>query len=463
MKLSTSSCLAVVSIVLSSADGAAARPRYGGTLRVVTAASMRTLNPAAAPLDDADAAARRLLFPLIFETLVAPDPAGGLRGVLAVAWESRAGDSEWRFQLRRGVRLHDSTPLDSTRIAAALRAIEPRWQVGADAGSITIVADRAMPDLPWQLAEVRYAIAFARPGGGEPIGSGPFAIERWEPKRLRLRAHENHWRGRAFVDAVHVEMGRPLAGQIADLEVGRTDFAALDVQDVRRVSTRGLRVVASAPRELVALVFPAEKAPHAALAQALSHAVDRQAMWSALLQRQGAPAVGVLPGWMSGYAGLLSAPLDRVRARSLVDGLPRLQRILTLRVVNTDPLLRSIAERIAVDAHDVGLTVEINTTTAAGPRTNEVRLMRTGIDATTPERALSSLLRKLGIAFRADGPSLEALYRAEQRLLSEGSVVPLVHVPELYAAGPRVDNWNEPMVLPWGTWSLADIWLKATP
>jgi hypothetical protein len=46
--------------------------------------------------------------------------------------------------------------------------------------------------------------------------------------------------------------------------------------------------------------------------------------------------------------------------------------------------------------------------------------------------------------------------------VAEGAVVPLLHVPELYAAGREVDSWSEPMVLPWGTWNLADIWLKAS-
>jgi MarR-like DNA-binding transcriptional regulator SgrR of sgrS sRNA len=209
MKLSTPASLAAVSVVLWINVAGAARPRYAGTLRVETAAAMRTLNPAAAPLDEADAAARRILFPLIFETVVTPDSAGGLYGLLAVTWTSNAGATQWRFHLRPGVRLHDGTPLDGARVAAALRAIEPGWRIAADAGTLTIDVDQPLPDLPWHLADSRYAIAFGRSGGGEPIGSGPFAIERWEPRRLRLRAHEAHWQGRAFVDAVQVEMGRP--------------------------------------------------------------------------------------------------------------------------------------------------------------------------------------------------------------------------------------------------------------
>jgi ABC-type transport system substrate-binding protein len=461
MKLSTPSSLAVVSVVLWAGVAGAARPRYGGTLRVTTAASMRTLNPAAPPRDDADAAARRVLFPLIFETLVAPDAAGGLRGMLAVGWESHAGDTEWRFHLRRGVRLHDGTPLDGARIAAALRTREPGWQIAADARSLTIVVDRAAPELPWQLAEGRYAIAFGRPGGGEPIGSGPFSIERWEPKRLRLRAHDDHWRGRAFLDAVDVDMGRPVPGQITDVELGRTDFAAIGVQDVRRAANRGWRIVSSSPRELVALV-PTSEAPPATVTQALSLAIDRDAMWSALLQRHGEAAVGLLPGWISGYAALMASPLDRTRARAIAAAVPRPQRVVALRVDDGDALLRSIAERVAVDARDVGLTVVISTPNVAAPGTVGLRLVRLDVEPTTPDRALAELASKLGISFTAAGQSLEDVYRAEQRLLAQGALVPLVHVPELYVAGTQVDIWNEPMVLPWGTWNFAEIWLKTS-
>lgn len=459
MKLSTSLSLAAVSVVLWIVDAGAARPRYGGTLRVETIAAMRTLNPAAAPLDEADAAARRVLFPLIFETLVVPDRTGGLHGLLAERWESSTDAKEWRFWLRPGVRLHDGTPLDSARIAAALATREPAWQIAAHGGSITILLAEAIPDLPWLLATGRYAIGFGRSGGGEPIGSGPFAIERWEPKRLRLRAHEHHWQGRAFLDAVQIEMARPVAEQVASIELGRADVAAIGVQDTRRLSVRGLRIVSSAPRELIALVFPREATP-AAVRDALTQAVDRHAMWTALLQRHGEPAGGLLPSWISGYRTTAMA-VDRARSRSIVAHVPPSERHVALRLADTDPLLRSVAERVAVDARDVGLTIDISGPGAAPVRSGLVRMIRIGVDATTPGRALAGLARKLEIPFALDVRSLEAVYRAERTLLEEGSIVPLVYVPDLYAAGPEVDSWTAPLIEPWGAWNLADVWLKA--
>jgi MarR-like DNA-binding transcriptional regulator SgrR of sgrS sRNA len=467
MKPFRSASLAAVSALLWITVAAAARPRYGGMLRVETAAAVRTLNPAAPPVDAADAAARRVLFPLIFETLVTIDADGGIRGVLALNWESDSAGLQWRFGLRPAVRLHDGTPLDSGRIAAALRAREPDWSITTNVSSIIIEPKRPIADLLWQLADQRNAIAFGRPGGGEPIGSGPFAIERWEPKRLRLRAHEEHWNGRPFVDVVHVEMGRPFA-DVTDLESGRVDFAALRVQDVRRAMERGLRIISSAPRELVALVFSQNRPPAEPVRRALTLAVDRRSMWSALWQRQGEPAAALLPQWLSGYAVLFETSPDRTRARSIVETVSAAERALTLRITESDPLLRSIAERIAVDVREVNLAISIVPADAPPARVADMHLVRLGIDATTPERALGGLVQELGIQVTqpalgdgsgTHGSSLATVYQAEQKLLAEHMVVPLAHIPDIYAAGPRVNSWNEALVLPSGSWNLANAWL----
>lgn len=469
MKRFTSAFLAVASAFVCISISAAARPRYGGTLRIETSASMRSLNPAATPLDAADAAARRLISPLIFETLVTLDASGGVRPLLALDWESDALATRWRFRLRPRVKLHDGTPLDAGRVAAALTASQAGWRVATDTATVTIESDQEMPDLLWRLADPRYAIAFGRPGGGEPIGSGPFSIERWEPKRLRLRAHEDYWGGRPFVDALQVEMARALADQINSIEVGRADFVTLRVQDVRRASQRGLRIATSQPLEIVALVFADNRSRPDVVRRALSLAVDRQTLWNAVLQRQGEPATSLLPKWLSGYSVASVATADRTLARSIVGPLATAQRTLTLGIPEPDPLLRAIAERVAVDARDVGLVINLESPDAIPVRTPDMRLVRLDIEATTPERSLSILVAALGrrvTGMTVDGPPgpgapLEAVYRFEQAVLDEHTIVPLVHLPQLYAAAPHVESWHEPMVLPSGAWNLADVWLRA--
>src|SRR6185436_12010004 len=103
-------CPAIASACLSVAVLHAARPLYGGMLRIQTHATIRGLDPATTPADRDEAVLSARLRPLVFETLVRVDPSMGLQPLLAVSWESERGGARWRFTLRSGVTLHDGTP-----------------------------------------------------------------------------------------------------------------------------------------------------------------------------------------------------------------------------------------------------------------------------------------------------------------------------------------------------------------
>src|SRR5262245_17242258 len=111
--------LATVSAIALPIALQAARPHYGGTLRVEMPGVIRTFDPASAPADAAESAARSRVLPLVFETLVALDPAGGLRPLLATSWEHDAPSQRWRFRLRDGVTLHDGSHMQAAQVAAA--------------------------------------------------------------------------------------------------------------------------------------------------------------------------------------------------------------------------------------------------------------------------------------------------------------------------------------------------------
>jgi hypothetical protein len=77
-----------------------------------------------------------------------------------------------------------------------------------------------------------------------PIGSGAFQLDRLAATRVMLRAHDQHWRARPFADALQIEMGRPLAVHLADVENGRADIVSVRPTDATSVTRRGLRVEA---------------------------------------------------------------------------------------------------------------------------------------------------------------------------------------------------------------------------
>src|SRR5258705_1554742 len=193
-----------VSVCLAGGVLHAARPHYGGTLRVETtnAGAMRRVNA------------------LAYETLVSIDEAGGLRLWLAASWDADARGRRWTFRLRRGVRLHDGSTLQPPQVVTALQAAHANWQVTQDADAIAIDPGRDAPDLPWELSDSANANV-VRPDKGALIGSGPFRVERVDAGLIVLRANDDYWGSRPFLDTVEVRTTRSAPDQLADLEVGR--------------------------------------------------------------------------------------------------------------------------------------------------------------------------------------------------------------------------------------------------
>jgi peptide/nickel transport system substrate-binding protein len=456
--------ISVVSVFIVATATLVARPQYGGMLRVEMQPTLRTIDPAAAPADASDAAARARLLPLVFETLVGTERDGGIEPRLAASWEHDARSLRWRFRLRAGVRLHDGTTLDAQQAAASLRR-EAGWKVTADGETLAIEVDREAPDLLWRLTDLRHAIV-VRQRTVNPLGTGPFRIDRLEPGHVVLRAHEDYWQGRPFVDGVDVAMDRSPADQVASLEVGRVDLASVGPADSSRLAPRGLRIAASRPIDLVAVVFEEHRATPAGqpLRNAVSAAIDRASLSTVLLQRWAQPATTLLPEWISGY----SFATDRAQARAAVAALPAAQRSLFLRIEPSAPIDRAIADRIAVDAREAGLTIRVDPADSLAPRP-DMRLVHIKLEATSPDRALAAALTALGprvgrllpadTTLPADAPP-DAVYRLERALLDPRVIVPVVHLPELYAIGPLVDAWHGPVILPSGAWDLGGVWIR---
>jgi MarR-like DNA-binding transcriptional regulator SgrR of sgrS sRNA len=430
--------------------------------------ALRTVDPAAAPIDASDAAARAHLLPLVFETLVTVDRDACLTPLLAVSWEHDARAARWRFRLRPGAKSHDGRVIDAAQVAAALRSQEAGWRTAADGDAVVIEADREMPDLLWQLADLRYAVALRRPTG-ELAGTGPFRIERLDSKSLLLRAHEEHWNGRPFVDTVQVDMARAPSDQMASFEAGRADLIAVRPVDAARTPSRG-RLLSSRPREFVGVIFEDTHvgASSDSLRRALTLAIDRGSLSTVLLQRHAEPAASVLPDWLSGYAAMFQSHHDVATARALVGALPPASRTLALRVDSSNAVDRAVADRIAVDAREAGLSIRVDPADALAPRP-DMRLVRLRLEASSPERALASALAGLGsrlsrllAAEPVPGPGtpIEDVYKYERHLIERRVIVPIAHLPELYAVSGRVDSASGPIVFPSGTWDLANVYVR---
>ena len=367
------------------------RPRYGGTLRIQLTSMFS--GPDAVPLTG--------------ETLVRFDEHGDVVPLLARGWQADAEKKRWRFLIR-------SKAVTTAAIAAALGPALKNMSIDAavtsTAQTVVIQSERPMPSLLEILAKREMGIP----------GTGPFRLAKWEAgRRATLEANEEYPGGRPFVDTVEFNAGP----QRAAYQLSSADIWELPVGISRRAIPEGMRVWTSAPLDLMALsVVNAEPG----LREALSLAIDRAAIANVLMQRRGEVATGLLPQWLTGTEFLFGAPFDTTRAREAAAALKN--RTLVLRIPVSDPIARSVADRVIVNARDAGLTMQI------GANAN-VELLHVRLDCAGAARALREIS---GHAVPGDLNSPEGVYNAERAVLDEGRLIPLVHTPEVFGLGPRV-------------------------
>jgi ABC-type transport system substrate-binding protein len=201
---------------------------------------------------------------------------------------------------------------------------------------------------------------------------------------------------------------------------------------------------------LLALVF-GTRIEDARLREALALAVDRSAIHTVLLQRQGEISGALLPQWLSGYAFLFPKAADAARARMLLAARPANVRTLSLGV--DDAAWRPIAERIALNARYAGLTVSVVSQSAQA----DVRLVEVRVGSAAPAVALSVMAASLGLPEPAPSDSPETLFAAERALLEGFRVIPLIHLPDVYGVSPRVKGG--PGITPLGEWHFENLWV----
>ncbi len=368
-------------------------------------------------------------------------------------------------------------------------------EIGAAVASLDLSAQPASADEAAARLEINSLLYESRDAEDGTFsgaqGSGPFRISDWQPAReLTLAANEKFSSGRPYVDAIEITMNRAAKDRLLDLELNKTDFAPLAPQDARHATERGVRVSVSQPDELIALVFQSSaSAPDKttdALREAVSAAIDRAAIANFILQKTGEPAAGLLPQWISGTEFLFAPPSSAVpadgtaRAKELLKQFPSSPK-LVLGYDSADSLSQAIAERIAVNAKEAGITI----TTLALPQSPAPRaasvaqstqvdavIARIKLTSSEPAAALGDLLATAATIADVDASPLAASGNAaaataqdvldrERAVMKTHRIVPLEWVPQVYGLSARVRDFQAPA--PGETWPFADVWLDLAP
>jgi Bacterial extracellular solute-binding proteins, family 5 Middle len=307
--------------------------------------------------------------------------------------------------------------------------------------------------------------------------SGPFRISEWQPgKFLSLVANNDYRDGRPFVDEIEIQMGRAARDRLVDLELNKIDFAEIPPEQARRAAERSIRLSASQPDELLAFVFVAggTVAEDARVREAIARLVDRSSIVNFILQKEGEAAGGLLPQWSSGTAFLFPTAGGASGAKELWQQITPSPKIV-LGYDSGDSLEQNVAERIAVNAREAGISlvaqamqkspaVDGSLAGASGAAKIDARLIRWPMPSPHPRDALINLqevLHDFGVADPGPLPeraSANEIYDRERMILNWYRIVPLVWLPHVCGLSSRVRDWQAPG--PGQSWALADVWLE---
>jgi ABC-type transport system substrate-binding protein len=225
--------LALIAAVALAGDAhGEGRPRYGGSVEATLLGAPATLDPIAARTH-----AEVTTVGLVFDTLYRVGPGGVVPHVAAAPPVLDEKQTTVHIAIRRGIRMHDGSELTAQDVAASLERarMQARWvfspviAVKGDTDAVVLSLRAPVAELALLLAQPQLAITKAgKPPGDRAIGSGPFMIDGLDRtrRRLVLRAFDDHFAGRPYIDQLMLSWYDTPDGEARRFQTGKSHISA---------------------------------------------------------------------------------------------------------------------------------------------------------------------------------------------------------------------------------------------
>ena len=202
---------------------------------------------------------------MVFDRLIGVDKDFNPIPELATEWSSNADLTEWTLTLREGVKFHDGSEFDSADAVYSIgRMVDPEFDspVRAVLGIIesaaapdpqTLVLRLSAPeaDLPLLLADYRALMTpegSADTVGDNPIGTGPFKMEKLDPEGTsRFVANTDYFFGAPKLSAIEIPAiadntaaTQALAGGQVDLLLSIDAKSAAEFSDTSKFTVQNI-------------------------------------------------------------------------------------------------------------------------------------------------------------------------------------------------------------------------------
>ncbi len=389
----------------------------------------------------------------IFESLIIQDETQALTPGLATSWKA-LDDTTWQFDLRQGVKFHDGSDFDAEDVIYTLQRVPNvpnspssfaiytkslESLEAKDPHTLIIKTPGPRPLLPVELSNISIiskeaadaAVAGYKAAGGDApdwpktedfndgtlaVGTGPYTFGEYiKGEKIVLNANDNWWGGKADWDKVTfrpISSNGPrvaalLAGDVDLIDNPPTqDMAALeenpDIELVQGLSNRVIYLHFDHFEEPSPGITGTDKNPFkdARVREAVSKAINREAIVERIMGGVAVPAAQLLPPGMFGNnPNLKMTAYDPEGAKALLaeagygDGFELVLGTPNDRYINDEKVAQAIAQMLT----RVGIktTVDASTKSVFFKRRNkyEFSLYLAGWGSGTGE--MSSPLRAL--------------------------------------------------------------------
>lgn len=285
-----------------------------------------------------------LLSEIIFDGLIQLDEHFEAKPRLAYSWDRSEDGRTWTFHLRPGVKFHDGVELTAEDVEFTFQKIRD-LQVGSpymfifqDIESITVTDKHTfrialkkplasflqtldVGILPKHLLDNEdiQRTSFNQ----HPVGTGLFKLKFWSEKEIILEANTGYFRGRAFLNQIHVNVYPNREAAWAKLMAGEADFFDFlspdNYQILKQVPAFNFYSVPMPFYYLIAfnlrdVLFKDQK-----VRQALNYAVNKEEIVTKVLRREGQVSAGTIyPGSWAYNPGIKPYPYDPKKALILL-------------------------------------------------------------------------------------------------------------------------------------------------
>ena len=331
------------------------------------------------PTAGAAAAIDEVVYANVFEGLTRFGPDGAILPALSQGWETSEDGLVWTFRLHEGMTFHDGTAMDADDVVFSLDRARAEDSVNAQkalfAGiegveavdPLTVRITLAAPDgnLPFKLAwgdAVIVAPESVGTAATAPVGTGPFRFVNWaQGDRVELARYDGYWgEAPALEEASFKFISDPNAA-FAAMMAGDVDafpnFPAPETLATFEGDPRFSVIVGSTEGETI-LAMNNAVLSDPRLREAITHAIDRQAIIDGAMFGYGTPIGTHFAPHNPDYVDLTAQSAhDPDRARAL---LAEVGEVPALRLMLPPPsYARRGGEIVASQLREVGIETEI--------------------------------------------------------------------------------------------------------